>query len=130
MKTPAQLAFEAHNARARALNAPYLKAQQNAMKTTATLSDRLAISPAGLVRYNPENGHAYACHGIRTYAPNGFMHFSTSPLPITMTNKYPADYSDPARPLWKGILYASVLSAAIAGLIACLGWFAFAAFTI
>lgn len=130
MKSAALLAFEAHNARAKALNAPYLLAQQTAMTPTATLSERLAISPAGLVRYNPENGHAYACHGVRTYATNGFMHFSTSPLPLTMQDKYTADPFDAARPLWKSRLYAYTLAGAILGLFGALAWFGFVAFTI
>ena len=47
-----------------------------------------------------------------------------------MQDYYSADQHDPTRALWKGIFYGLTLSAAIAGLIGCLAWLAFATYSI
>ena len=43
---------------------------------------------------------------------------------------YTSEPLNPARKLWKGIFYGLTLSAAIAGLIGCLAWLAFATYSI
>ena len=52
------------------------------MNPTITLSERLCVGTAGLLRFNPSSGHYYAVHGLKTYNPNGFIHPLTDPFPM------------------------------------------------
>ena len=96
--------------------------------TTPALSERLAIGPAGLTRYNPGSGHTYAVTGLHAYEGNSFIHLTTDPAP--MPNTYAPDPFDTSRPRWQTRLLAVAFGLALCGLLGSLAWFGYIAFTL
>jgi hypothetical protein len=83
------------------------------MLPTTARSERLAVGPAGLTRYNPENGQRFAVTGLHAYAGTAFIHFTTDLFP--MQDKFTADPFDAHRP-WLTKPQAWLLAGAILGL--------------
>jgi hypothetical protein len=94
--------------------------------TAAARSERLAVGPAGLTRYNPENGQRFAVTGLHAYAGTDFIHFTTDLFP--MHDRFTADPFDAHRPLLTKP-QAWLLAGAILGLFGCLCWMGHVTYT-